>query len=150
MIGHGAIVMLFGLAAGFGLAMSLVGGFEVFPGTILHFELPGDSRAWARTHIGGLMNGLLVMVGALVIHAMQMSDQTNRHLAWMLVGTGYANTIFYWFGLLAANRALTFGDNRHGETDLFGVIGLLPAFVFAFVTMIAMVIIARHAFAKPA
>ena len=146
MIGHGAVVMLFALAAGFGLAMSLVGGFEVLPGNILEFELPGDSRAWARTHVGGLLNGLLVMIGALVIQALHVPERSGRHLAWMLVGTGYANTIFYWGGLLSANRALTFGDNRYGEGDLMSVIGLLPALVFAFVSMVAMVIIARHAF----
>jgi tetrahydromethanopterin S-methyltransferase subunit F len=67
----------------------------------------------------------------------------------MLFGAGYANTIFYWSGMLAQNRALSFGGNRFGEASLAGVIGFAPAFVFAFITMIAMiamVIIARHAF----
>ena len=40
MVGHGAIISIFGLLAGFGLLMSLIGGFEIFPGTILEFELP--------------------------------------------------------------------------------------------------------------
>lgn len=146
MVGHGAIVMIFGLIAGFGLVMNLIGGFEIFPGRIIQFELPGDSRAWARTHVGGIMNGLLVMAGALVIWAMQVPDRTARHLFWMLVGTGYANTIFYWGGMLAPNRALTLGDNRLGETSLAGVIGLLPALVFAIVLIIAMIMLARHAF----
>lgn len=149
MIGHGAIVMLIGLIAGFGLAMELVGGFEVFPGTILGFDLPSDSRAWARAHVGGMMNGLLVMVGALLIWGLQVPARAASQLFWMLVGTGYANTVFYWGGLFAgSHRALTFGDNPLGDTSVMGVIGLLPAFVFAFVAMIAMIILARHAFAE--
>ena len=148
MVGHGAIVSLLALLAGFGLLMELIGGFEVMPGTILAFDLPGDDRAWARTHAGGLMNGLLVFVGALLLWALQVPERTARHLAWMLVGTGYANTLFYWGGLLSATRALTFGDNRFGETSWAGVVGLAPAFLFAFVTLVAMVVIARHAFAS--
>jgi len=146
MIGHGAIVTLLGLAAGFGLTMSLIGGFEIFPGQILAFELPGDSRAWARAHAGGLMNGILVMVVALVIHAMQIESKTSNKLYWMLIGTGYGNSMFYIGGLLSQTRALTFGDNRFGETSIAGVIGLVPALIFSFVTCIAVLLIIQQAF----
>lgn len=146
MVGHGAVVTVFGLLAGFGLLMSLIGGFEVVPGTILEFELPGNSGAWARWHAGGLMNGLLVIAGALVIHAMEIPERLAGRLFWMLVGTGYANTAFYIGGILSPSRALTIGDNRLGESNLAGVLGLLPAFVFAFITTAAMVLVAREAF----
>jgi hypothetical protein len=149
MIGHGAIVTVLGLLAGFGLLMSLIGGFELFPGTLVPFDLPGDPRAWARTHAGGLMNGLLVMTGAVVLHVMPVSQRTTARLYWMLVGTGYANTVFYWGGLLSPSRALTFGDNRLGESNLAGIVGLVPAFVFAFVTTAAMLILAREGFRRP-
>ena len=96
MVAHGAIIILIALSAGFGLVISLIGGFEVFPGTIVEFGFPGDPRAWARTHAGGIMNGLLVITGALVVHAMDLPEKTASRLYWMLVGTGYANTIFYW------------------------------------------------------
>lgn len=147
MVGHGAVLMLIALAAGFGLAMSLVGGFEFIPGSIAEFELPGDSRAWARTHAGGLLNGLMVLVVALLLHAMSLPERAEGQIGWMIVGAGYANTIFYWAGMLAANRALTFGTNRFGESDIMALIGFTPAFVFAFITMYAFAIIARHAFA---
>jgi hypothetical protein len=149
MVGHGAIVTVFGLVAGFGLLMSLIGGFEVLPGTLVPFDLPGDPRAWARTHAGGLMNGLLVLTGAVVLHAMRLNERTTARLYWMLVGTGYANTVFYWGGLLSPSRALTFGDNRLGDSNLAGIVGLVPAFVFAFVTTAAMLILAREAFRRP-
>lgn len=148
MVAHGAVITLIALASGFGLVMSLIGGFEVFPGTILSFEIPGDPGAWARTHAGGILNGLLVMVGALLIHTMALPEQTASRLYWMLVGTGYANTVFYWGALFAPSRALTFGDNRLGETNLAGIIGFAPALVFAIVTMIAMLMLIRHGFSQ--
>ena len=105
MVGHGAVVMVFGLLAGFGLVMSLIGGFEIFPGHILEFELPANSRAWARAHSGGLMNGLLVLVGAVLLYTMKMPPRFARHWYWMLVGAGYANTLFYWGALFAPSIA---------------------------------------------
>jgi hypothetical protein len=146
MVAHGAIVILIGLAAGFGLVISLIGGFEVFPGTIVEFTFPADPAAWARTHVGGLLNGILVITGALVIHAMNLPQKTASRLCWMLVGTGYANTMFYWGGLFAPNHAVTFGDNRLGNTNVAAMLGFGPALVFAFVTMIAMVMLIRHGF----
>lgn len=148
MLGHGAIIMFIGLAAGFGLLMSLIGGIELFPGTIISFDIPGDTPAWGRAHMGGLMNGMLVILFALFIHAAQLSTRQAGRIFWMLVGTGYANTAFYWGGLFAPSRALTFGDNRLGETNIAGVLGFLPALVFAVVLMIAMVIVARWAFSR--
>jgi len=148
MVGHGAIIILIALAAGFGLVMSLIGGFEVFPGNILTFDFPGTPSAWARTHAGGILNGILVMVGALVIHAMALPKKTASRLCWMLVGTGYANTVFYWGALFAPSHAVTFGDNRLGHTNLAGILGFAPALIFAFITMIAMVILIQHGFAK--
>lgn len=148
MIAHGAVVALIGLAAGFGLVISLIGGFEVFPGTIIEFEFPGKTSAWVRAHTGGLLNGILVMVGALVIHTMGLPQNTASSLHWMLVGTGYANTVFYWAALFAPNRAVTFGSNRLGETNVAGVLGFAPALVFAVITMTAMVMLIRHGFSR--
>ena len=146
MIGHGAILLSIGLIAGFGLLMSLIGGFEVWPGALLEFDVPGDSAGWGRTHGGGIMNGLMIMIIALVMWAMAIEGKLEQRLYWMFVGAGYANTLFYWAGMIAANRALTLGDNVYGETSIMGVVGLVPAFVFAFVTLVAAVLLARHAF----
>lgn len=148
MIGHSAIVIFIALLAGWGLAMSLIGGFEIFPGNVLFFEIPGDSSAWARAHTGGLLNGLLVLAFAWVVSTLDLAESKSFHIWWMIVGTAYANTIFYWAGILAPNRAITAGSNRLGEASLAGVIGFLPAAVFALVLMVAMVIIAGAAFSK--
>ena len=146
MVGHGAIVLFIGLAAGFGLVMSLIGGFEVLPGMIINFDIPGDARAWARTHVGGLMNGMLVILFALFIHIARLPQRPASQLYWILLGAGYGNTAFYWGGLLSPSRAVTFGDNRLGESTIFGVLGFLPALIFAVALMVAMVIVARWAF----
>ena len=148
MIGHSAIVIFIALLAGWGLAMSLIGGVEIFPGNILFFEIPGDSSAWARAHTGGLLNGLLVLAIAWVLSTLDLNERKGFHICWMIVGTAYANTIFYWAGILAPNRAITAGSNRLGDASLAGVIGFLPAAVFAIVLMVAMVMIARAAFSK--
>jgi len=149
MLAHGAVVILIALIAGLGLVVSLIGGLEVFPGTIISFDFPGEPSKWARTHAGGILNGILVIVGALVIHAMELPEKTASRLYWMLVGTGYANTAFYWGGLFAPSRALTFGDNRLGESNLAGILGLTPALIFMFITIAAMVIIIKHGFSQP-
>lgn len=148
MVGHGAIVMIIGLAAGFGLVMSLIGGFEIFPGSILTFEIPGDSSAWARAHAGGIMNALMIFGGAWLIGGLSLPDGSAKHISWMLVGAGYANTLFYYSAIFSETRALTLGDNRFGETNIAGMIGFVPAFVFAAITIVAFAIIAKHAFAK--
>ena len=148
MVGHGALIMVIGLLSGFGLVMSLVGGFEIFPGTILKFELPGDSGAWARAHAGGITNALMVIAGAWLVGALTLPEATARRVCWMLIGSGYANTLFYYGAIFSPTRALTMGDNRFGETNIAGMLGYLPALVFAVIAIIAFGIIARHAFTQ--
>jgi len=149
MIGHGGIVMLIALLAGFGLVMELIGGFEIIPTYILPFDIPGDSAAWAKAHAGGIMNALLIYAVALLMHNIKFTEATAKKLSWMLIGTGYANTLFYWGGLFAgSHRALTVGDNRLGETSLMGIIGYVPALIFAFVLLYATYLITKEVFQK--
>lgn len=148
MVGHGAIVMLIGMFAGFGLLISLIGGLELIPGSIIEFAIPGDPGAWVRAHIGGMLNGIFIMLVAVLVSVMALPDSLGRQLFWMLVGTGYANTVFYWAALLAPNRALTVADNRFGESNLWSIIGLLPALVFAIVSIIAVILLIRSIFAS--
>ena len=148
MVGHGAVVMLIGMSAGIGLLISLLGGIELIPGRIIEFGIFGDPGAWVRAHIGGITNGMLIMLVALLAHAMSIAERPAGQLYWMLIGTGYANTLFYWAALLAPNRALSLADNRFGESNLASIIGLYPALVFAIVSLIAIFILAREAFSS--
>ncbi|MEM6605279.1 MAG: styrene-oxide isomerase StyC [Pseudomonadota bacterium] len=146
MVGHGAILLAIGLLAGFGLAFTLIGGMEVFPGTIVPFEVPGDAQAWARTHTGGILNGIMVLVLALTMHTLIVPEKTEAKVYWMAVGAGYANTLFYWAGMFAGSRALTIGDNPLGATNFFASLGGASALVFAFLTIVALIYLATHAF----
>lgn len=148
MIGHGAAVTLIGMFAGLGLAASLVGGFELVPGSIIEFSIPGSTDAWVRTHIGGVLNGILVMVIALVMSGIGFAEAAARRVYWMVVGAAWAFTLFYWAALFAPNRALTFADNKWGESNLAAVIGLAPALLFTIFDLIAVFMVVRQAFAS--
>ncbi|HKY92614.1 MAG TPA: hypothetical protein VJM11_16315 [Nevskiaceae bacterium] len=146
MAGHGAAVLLVGMLAGMGLLMSLLGGIELIPGSIIPFEIPGDDGAWVRAHIGGMMNGFLILIVAILLVPLGFAEAAARRMAWMVVGTGWANTLFYWAALFAPNRALSIADNKWGESNVASIIGLLPALVFVVIAIIAVFTLMRQAF----
>jgi hypothetical protein len=148
MIGHGALILLVGMFAGVGLLIGLLGGLELLPGRIVALQLPGNPGAWARAHVGGMLNGMLIMLVAVLLPALGFDEARSRRMAWMLAGTGWANTLFYWAALFAPNRALTFGDNKFGPSNLAAVIGLTPALVFVIVSIVAVIALAQQAFAS--
>lgn len=149
MIGHGALILLVAMVAGFGLLVSLLGGIELWPGTITPLALGGDGEAWRRAHLGGLLNGLLLLGFALAVPVLRFSPGPARQLCWMMIGAGWANTLFYWAALIAPNRALSFAANRFGESSRAGIIGLAPALLFAIISMIATGLVVRQAFRTP-
>jgi len=142
---HAALVLLIGMLAGVGLLMSLLGGLEIWPGTILPLQLPGSTDAWVRTHIGGMLNAFLIMMVALVLPIVDFDEASAHRMSWMLVGTGWANTIFYWAAIFAPNRALTFGDNAFGSANFASILGLAPSLFFAVVSIVAVAQLARQA-----
>lgn len=148
MIGHAALILFVAMLAGVALLMSLIGGIELIPGSIIAVDIPGNTPAWARTHVGGLLNALLIFVMAIITAGLGFPEASLKRLAWIFIGTGWGNTIFYWAALFAPNRALTFASNRFGETNLAAIIGLVPGLVFAVLSIIATIMIARQAFAK--
>lgn len=147
-IGHAFLILIVALCAGLGLTASLLGGIEVVPGRISEFTIPGTSAAWARTHVGGILNALMVLGVALVLPGLGFADAKARRLGWMVIGTGWANTVFYWGAIFAPNRALSFADNRWGPANIASVIGLLPALVFAVVMLYVATAIAWQALRK--
>ena len=143
MIGHAAIILLIGMLAGMGLLVTLLGGVEIWPGSLLPIKLAGLTDAWVRAHLGGMLNAFLIILVALVLPLLGFDTPRAKRLSWMFVGTGWANTLFYWAALFSSNRALTFGDNRFGATSLWAVLGLAPALVFVIVSVVGM--LARQA-----
>lgn len=150
LIAHGALVLFIGMLAGLGLLISLLGGLELIPGTITEFPVFGSTDAWVRAHLGGMLNGILIIVIALALVPLEFTPAGARKLSWMLIGTGWANTLFYWAALFAPNRALSFADNRHGAANLASYIGLVPALVFTVVSIVAVWLVVRRAFAARA
>lgn len=147
MCGQGAAVLLVGMLAGIGLLMSLLGGIELIPGQIIEFTIPGGADAWVRAHIGGMMNGFLILIVASLLSALGFAEAAAQRMFLMLVGVGWANTLFYWAALFAPNRALSFADNKWGESNLASIIGLAPALLGAVVSIIAIYMLMRQAFA---
>lgn len=145
MIGHGALMLIVALGAGLGLLISLLGGVELWPGHIVAIGLPSNSAGWARTHVGGILNALLVIVVALLVPGLGFAAAPARRLGLFMIGTGWANTLFYWASMWAPNRALSFGDNRLGESNWAAVIGVAPALVFVVLSIFAVGMVARQA-----
>ena len=141
--GHGVLMIFFTLAFGVGLWMNLVGGFEIVPGHILHFQLPGTPEAWARAHSGPALNGVMLIAVAFVLPGLSYSPRTTRLLAWTVVADGWANVGFYFFSIFSPNRGLSFGPNRFGSGDIFSALALAPAYLFGALAMIALLLIGK-------
>lgn len=148
MIGNGLLVILASMFAGFMLMFNLLGGLEVWPGTIMAIPTYGTTDGWVRAHSGGAMNGLLVMAVAFALPKLNLSLLKQKIVAYGLIYVAWSFTIFYWFGNAAGNRALTFGDNPLGKSDIFGIIGFLPAFPSVVVVVVVLIIAATGAFSS--
>jgi len=107
MAGHGILMIFCTLLFGVGLWMHLVGGFEIVPGYILHFTVPGTPEGWARAHSGPALNGMMVIAVAFVLPMLQFQDKTAARLGWIIVADGWANVGFYFFGNFTPNRGLS-------------------------------------------
>ncbi|WP_241300259.1 styrene-oxide isomerase StyC [Burkholderia stabilis] len=141
MAGHGVLMIFCTLLFGLGLWMKLLEGFELFPGYMIHFNIPGSPEGWARAHVGPALNGMMVIAVAFVLPGLQFKDSTRKLLGWIVVGDGWSNVVFYLFSNFASNRGLSFGGNRFGTGDIFGIIALAPAYVFGVLAMVALAII---------
>lgn len=146
MIGNGLLVILVSMLSGFMLMFGLLGGLEIWPGTILPIPTYGTTEGWVRAHSGGAMNGLLVIVIALALPKLELPETTQRFVAYGFIYVAWSFTVFYWLGNAAGNRALSFGDNPLGESDIFGIIGFLPGLPSVFIVVILLAITARSVF----
>lgn len=146
MAGHGILMIFSTLLFGVGLWMHLVGGFEIVPGYIVHFDVPGTPEGWARAHTGPALNGMMVIAVAFVMPMLDFTEKTATRLGYIIVLDGWANVAFYFFGNFARNRGLSFGDNKYGEADIFSTLALAGAYFFGVLALIALFIIGRQIF----
>ncbi len=145
MAGHGVLMIFSTLLFGVFLWMNLVGGFEIIPGYILHFNIPGTPEGWAKAHTGPAMNGMMVIAVAFVLPLLDFTEKTAARLGWIIVLEGWGNVCFYFFGNFSGNRGLSFGDSRLGPGDIFSTLALAPAYLFGALALIALFIIGRQA-----
>jgi styrene-oxide isomerase len=131
MIGNAFLVIVMSMLAGFMLGFGLIGGLELYPGKIVAMPYYGTAEGWARAHSGGLTNGLLILAVAWALPMISMGDKMRRTTVWGFIYIGWANTAFYWAGNAAASRALSFGDNPLGASNMFGALGFGMAFAGA-------------------
>lgn len=131
MIGNAFLVIVVSMFAGFMLGFGLIGGMEVYPGKIIQMPYYGTADGWARAHSGGLTNGLLIIAVALALPFIPLANRMRSVMTWGFIYIGWANTAFYWFGNAAGSRALSFGDNPLGASNLLGGIGFGLAFAGA-------------------
>lgn len=150
MAGHGILMIFSTLLFGVGLWMHLVGGFEIIPGYIVHFDVPGTPEGWARAHTGPALNGMMVIAVAFVLPMLAFTDKTAGWLGAIIVLDGWANIAFYFFGNFTPNRGLSFGDNKYGEADIFSTLALGGAYFFGVLALVALFIIGRRAFSVAA
>ena len=148
MIGNGLLVVLVAMLSGFMLMFSLLGGVEVWPGKIIEIPLYGSVDGWVRAHSGGTMNGLLVIVVALCLPHLRLSDSMQRFTAYGFIYVAWSFTVFYWLGNASSNRALSMGPNPLGEPDTIGMLGFLPGLPSVFIVVVLCAIGAKAVFAS--
>lgn len=146
MAGHGILMIFCTLLFGVGLWMHLVGGFEIVPGYILHFNVPGTPEGWAKAHAGPALNGMMVIAVAFVLPLLDFSEKAATRLGYIIVLDGWSNVGFYFFGNFTPNRGLSFGDNKYGAGDIFSSLALGPAYLFGVLALVALFIIGMRAF----
>jgi len=68
LVGHGALVLLFGFVVGFAFVFFLIGEITLwpFPGAIA-YQLPGTYDSWRMAHMEGITNGLLLWILAAIL-----------------------------------------------------------------------------------
>lgn len=146
MSAHGILMIFCTLLFGVGLWMHLVGGFEIVPGYIVYFNVPGTPEGWARAHSGPALNGMMVIAVAFVLPLLDFSEKAMTRLGYIIVLDGWANIGFYFFGNFTPNRGLSFGDNKYGAGDIFSTLALGPAYLFGGLALVALFIIGMRAF----
>lgn len=145
---NGAAVLLIGLFAGIILIFSMVDGIVVWPFLNIDVDIPGTVRGWKAAHVGGLENGLLLILMGIVLTKVVISYASARIVFWFFVLTGWGNTVFYWAANLSANRGVSFGDNQYGESDLAGIIAYFSGGSVMLLTIAGTFIIFKAALRK--
>ena len=147
-IGHGMLVLLIGLLAGFGLVFSLMEAVALWPLPAWEVSIPGTTRGWQAAHVGGILNGVMMAGVALLMTRLELSRTRALWVGWGMIVTSWGNTVFYLAGNLSQNRGLSMGDTPFGPADIWGALSFLGGASAMFLTIAAAVILALAAFER--
>ena len=114
MIGHGALVFMLGLLAGFPFAFVIVGKVALWPipGAI-DWQPAGDVRAWHMAHLEGILNGLTLFGVAAILPRLRLGETGLKIVAWGLIVTAWGNIVASIIGPMFGGRGLAFLKCRH-------------------------------------
>jgi hypothetical protein len=143
MIGNGLLVVLAAMMSGFMLMFSLLGGIEVWPGKIIPLPMFGTVDGWVRAHTGGALNGVLVIVVALALPKLRLSEFMQRFTAYGFVYIAWSFTVFYWLGNASSNRGLSLGPSPLGQPDAIGLVAFLPGVPSVFLVVFLLAVAAK-------
>lgn len=149
MIGHGAIILFFGLLAGYLFLFNLIEEISLWPipGS-LDVRIPGDPDRWRAAHSGNILNSLMVIAAGLSLPYLRLGARAEKFVAWGLILTVWGNLGFYFSSAFGATgRGLSMGPNKFGGGDLFSQFNFLVAYPGAIIAPIALLLMARGAFA---
>jgi len=135
---HAVLVLTVGLIAGLMLTFSLLDAVNLWPLPVWEVEIPGTTRGWQAAHVGGILNGIMLIVLALVAKKLKLSSGQYCISSYGLILTGWGNTLFYWAGNVASNRGLSMADTHFGPADIAGALAFLGgggAMIISFVLM---------------
>lgn len=122
---HALLVLTVGLVAGVMLVFSLLDAVNLWPFPVWEVAIPGSTRGWQAAHVGGIMNGIMLVALVLLMGKLKLTHRQYAICSWGLIVTGWGNTLFYWAGNLASNRGLSMTDTPYGAADIAGALAFL-------------------------
>lgn len=149
LLGHGSIILVLGLLAGFPFLFFILDAVIVWPFTFSDSNfIPGSEHGWRLAHIAVMMNGMVIILAGLMVPHIQASKRALTWIVWGLVYTGWGNFIFFHFANLSNNRGASAGyTEKFGLPDMYGKIGyIIGASTIPF-TIISFTVAAVCAFA---
>lgn len=148
LVRNGLAALLVALVAGFGLVFALIGGISLSPIPVFFaWAIPGTMAGWRTLHIGMLTNGIMAIALGFVLNKAALPPARKRLVALGTIIAIWGNFAFYFFGMFAANRGLTFGANAQGPASVAGALAFVPAIIGAITLMAAVWVLLG---AKPA
>ena len=139
---HALLVLTVGLVAGVMLVFSLLDAVNLWPFPVWEVAIPGSTRGWQAAHVGGIMNGIMLVALVLLMGKLKLTRRQYTICSWSLIVTGWGNTLFYWAGNVAPNRGLSMADTPYGAADIAGALAFLGggvAMVLLFAVMYILV-----------